>query len=92
MPPRTLERVAAPPHAGGEWIFWLDGDERLDAANLHKLRGLLDNLPQANNAYLMCQWSAPDQLTGSTLIVDQTRLFRKLPGVCWQHTASMSRF
>jgi len=72
-------------HATGEWIFWLDGDERLDEANLRKLRRLLGELPPANNVYMMCQWSAPDQLTGSTLVVDQARLFRKLPGACWRY-------
>jgi hypothetical protein len=71
-------------HAGGAWIFWLDGDERLDEANLEKLRRLLGELRDENNAYMMCQRSAPDQLTGATLIVDQARLFRNLPAARWR--------
>ena len=49
-------------HATGEWIFWLDGDDRLDDANLQKLQQLLATLSDANNVYMMCQRSAPDQL------------------------------
>src|SRR6516162_9004672 len=40
-------------HAGGDWIFWLDADERLDEANRTELRGLLAALPNENIAYLM---------------------------------------
>ena len=72
-------------HATGEWIFWLDGDDRLDEANLTRLRRLLSNLPDENNAYMMCQYSAPDRLIGTTLIVDQVRLFRNLPQARWSY-------
>jgi glycosyltransferase involved in cell wall biosynthesis len=72
-------------HATGKWILWLDGDERLDEANLQKLARLLKELPDENNVYMMCQCSAPDPLTGSTLVVDQARLFRNLPKVRWTH-------
>jgi glycosyltransferase involved in cell wall biosynthesis/predicted Zn-dependent protease len=71
-------------HATMEWIFWLDADERLDEANLDKLRRLFATLPDGNNAYLMRQWSAPDQLTGASIVVDQTRLFRNLPAARWR--------
>jgi len=33
-------------HASGEWIFWLDADERVDEENREKLRRLLDSLPK----------------------------------------------
>jgi glycosyltransferase involved in cell wall biosynthesis len=72
-------------HATGKWIFWLDGDERLDEANLQKLARLLKELPDENNVYMMCQQSAPDPLSGLTLIVDQARLFRNLPQARWKH-------
>ena len=71
--------------ATGEWIFWLDGDDRLDEVNLQKLRRLLAELPDENNAYMMCQWSAPDQMTGANLVVDQARLFRNLPKARWTY-------
>ncbi len=72
-------------HATGDWIFWLDGDDRLDEPNLEKLRRLLAELPEENNAYMMCQRSTPDQATGACLVVDQARLFRNLPEARWSY-------
>jgi tetratricopeptide (TPR) repeat protein len=72
-------------HATGEWIFWLDADERIDEANRQKLHRLLSELPKENHAYMMCQQSTADPLTGAVLVVDQVRLFRKLPGVFWRY-------
>jgi glycosyltransferase involved in cell wall biosynthesis len=72
-------------HASGDWIFWLDGDDRFDETNLEKLRSLLAELPDENNAYMMCQWSMPDQTAGVSLVVDQARLFRKLPNLKWRY-------
>ncbi len=31
-------------HATGEWIFWMDADERIDEANREKLRGLFESI------------------------------------------------
>jgi glycosyltransferase involved in cell wall biosynthesis len=72
-------------HATGEWIFWLDADDRLDEENLKRLTRFLHELPDENNAYMMCQWSTPDPSTGSALIVDQVRLFRNLPKARWRY-------
>jgi glycosyltransferase involved in cell wall biosynthesis len=33
-------------HATGEWIFWLDADERIDEENRLKLRRLFESLPK----------------------------------------------
>ena len=72
-------------HATGKWVLWLDGDERLDEVNIRKLRNLLADLPEENNAYMMCQWSEADRLTGGGLVVDQVRLFRNLHRVKWNY-------
>jgi glycosyltransferase involved in cell wall biosynthesis len=72
-------------HAAGDWIFWLDADDRLDAENLARLERLLALLGGDNHAYLMKQWSEPDHASGSALVVDHVRLFRKQPGVCWRY-------
>jgi glycosyltransferase involved in cell wall biosynthesis len=71
-------------HASGEWIFWLDADDRMDADNRAKLKAILDNLPGEDVAFLMrCISVAPD---GSVLsFVDHPRLFRKRPGVAWRY-------
>ena len=31
-------------HATGEWIFWMDADERMDEVNREKLRGLFESI------------------------------------------------
>jgi tetratricopeptide (TPR) repeat protein len=71
-------------HARGDWIFWLDADEHLDGANVQKLRQLLASLPAENTVYFMRQWSAADPMKGASILVDQARLFRNLPGARWR--------
>ncbi|HYV35664.1 MAG TPA: glycosyltransferase [Gemmataceae bacterium] len=71
-------------HASGDWIFWLDADEWLDEPNRQKLRRLFAALPDQNRVYMMKQWSASEAANGSALVVEQARLFRKQPGVCWR--------
>ncbi len=34
-------------HATGEWVFWMDADERVDASNYRKIKALFDNLPSS---------------------------------------------
>src|SRR5215467_136999 len=40
-------------HATGDWIFWLDADERLTPPNRTKLRRLFAGLGRENKAYGM---------------------------------------
>src|SRR5262249_31493392 len=54
--------------ATGNWIFWLDGDERLDEANRGKLRALFAGLRPENAAYVMRQRSVSDPATGEATI------------------------
>lgn len=72
-------------HATGDWIFWLDADERLDPTNRELFRRLLAQLPDAGVVYLMKQWSPQHASGGPELAVDQARFFRRLPGVTWQY-------
>src|SRR6185437_680395 len=39
--------------ASGDWIFWLDADDRLTAENVARLRLLLDSLDDRPRAYMM---------------------------------------
>jgi tetratricopeptide (TPR) repeat protein len=71
--------------ATGDWIFWLDADDRLDEANHGKLHGLLQNLPETNIAFVMKCLCLPDGVTGATSVVDHVRLFRNHPQVRWQY-------
>lgn len=72
-------------HATGDWIFWLDADDRLDADNRRKLRELLARLGEENVAYLLRILSLPDAVSGATVAVDQVRLFRHDPRIRWEY-------
>src|SRR5205823_6615998 len=71
-------------HARGDWIFWLDADESLDEENRRKLRALLDGLKDENAAYVMRQRS-PAGPGEAAIVVDQVRLFRRLPEARWTY-------
>ena len=72
-------------HATGDWIFWLDADERLDEPNREILRAVFANLKRENAAYLMRQLSETDDPYGSHVAVDQVRLFRRVPELRWEY-------
>jgi GT2 family glycosyltransferase/tetratricopeptide (TPR) repeat protein len=72
-------------HATGDWIFWMDADDRLDDANRAKCRDLLANLPDENVAYSLKCLCLPDPVTGTATVVDHVRLFRRHPEMRWQY-------
>jgi glycosyltransferase involved in cell wall biosynthesis len=72
-------------HATGDWIFWLDADERLDEPNREKLRAVFAGLKWDHAAYLMQQLSTTDDPHGSRVAVDQVRLFRRDPALRWEY-------
>src|SRR5262249_28032262 len=72
-------------HATGEWIFWLDADDRLDEENRQKLQALLANLGEENAAWVMKCLCLPEAATGMATVVDHVRLFRNHPQVRWQY-------
>ncbi len=72
-------------HARGEWIFWMDADDRIDPENLAKLIKLFASLDESNRAYSMkclCVASAPGEPATS---VDHVRLFRNDPRHRWKY-------
>jgi GT2 family glycosyltransferase/Flp pilus assembly protein TadD len=72
-------------HATGDWIFWLDADDRLDDANRSKLRELFAGLDHQNLAYSMKCLCLPDAKNRTATAVDHIRLFRNHPQVRWQY-------
>jgi tetratricopeptide (TPR) repeat protein len=71
-------------HAHGEWIFWLDGDDRIPRHSIAKLRELFGALDDPNVAYLMRVVSSgadglPVQETS------QVRLFRNDARIRWDY-------
>jgi GT2 family glycosyltransferase/Flp pilus assembly protein TadD len=71
-------------HASGEWVFWLDADDRLDEANREKLRVLFGKLGLEQAAYVMdCRcFEAPPR---PDTVVNHVRLFRRDPRLRWTH-------
>ena len=72
-------------HATGEWIFWLDADDRIDAENRERLRALLAGLGNENVAWVMKCLCLPVPEGGSGTVVDHVRLFRNLPQLLWDY-------
>ena len=61
----SAARNACLEHATGEWIFWLDADDRLDEPTRDKLRRLFATLPAANVAYSMKCRCLPNPVSGT---------------------------
>src|SRR5262249_58698262 len=72
-------------HATGDWVLWLDADDRLDEANRLKLGSLLRSLPDEDAAYLLRSQTPPDPITGTVVLVDQAKLFRLRPDVRFEY-------
>jgi glycosyltransferase involved in cell wall biosynthesis/Flp pilus assembly protein TadD len=72
-------------HATGDWLFWLDADDRIDEENRAKLRNLFAGLGDENSAYVMKCLCVPDKATGTATVVDHVRLFRNRPDVRWTY-------
>jgi glycosyltransferase involved in cell wall biosynthesis len=71
-------------HATGDWLFWLDADDRLSETDIAKLRSLLHSLGQEPRAYFMnTACSSQYACEGETLIT-HPRLFRRHADLRWQ--------
>src|SRR5437763_14372147 len=68
-------------HATGNWIFWMDADDRLDEANRQKLRALFASLKNENAAYTLKCLCLPDPESGAATTVDHVRLFPTHPAL-----------
>jgi glycosyltransferase involved in cell wall biosynthesis len=71
--------------ATGDWIFWLDADDRLDEENRGKLRELFASLPDASAAYVMKCLCLPDPHNRTATVVDHVRLFRNHAALRWEY-------
>jgi glycosyltransferase involved in cell wall biosynthesis/Flp pilus assembly protein TadD len=70
-------------HATGDWVFWLDADDRLDEPNRGRLRALFATLGRETGGYFMKCLCLPED-GGQATEVDHVRLFRNLPDVRWR--------
>jgi glycosyltransferase involved in cell wall biosynthesis/Flp pilus assembly protein TadD len=71
-------------HATGDWVFWMDADDRLDHDNRARLRRLLASLGDENTAFVMKCLCLPDPETQTSTVVDHVRLFRRDPRLRWR--------
>jgi O-antigen biosynthesis protein len=68
-------------HASGEWIFWMDSDDTIDAENGRRLRESVDALSAAGSVLgLVAKVRCPANGTGEGYTeVDHIKLFRNRP-------------
>jgi len=74
--------------ATGDWIFWLDADDRIDTANRDRLADLFSQIAAQseeapNRAYVMTTVSSSRHSTEPATLISHTRLFRNHPQVRW---------
>jgi FkbM family methyltransferase len=81
----SAARNACLTHATGQWIFWLDADDRIDADNRERLRALLAGLGNENDAWVMKCHCLPGPEGGSGTVVDHVRLFRNVTDLRWDY-------
>ncbi|MCE9562622.1 MAG: glycosyltransferase, partial [Planctomycetes bacterium] len=69
-------------HATGDWIFWLDADDRIDEPTQVALRSLFASLSAEPAVYLL-----PTSIRhgAHASFVDHARLFRNHPSVRWEY-------
>jgi tetratricopeptide (TPR) repeat protein len=72
-------------HATGEFVLWLDADDRIDDLNRGKLRQLLAGLQDDNAAYVFKCVCPPDASSNQPTAVDHVRLFRNRPDLRWRY-------
>lgn len=78
----SIARNESLKHARGQWIFWMDSDDVIDADNGRKLRALAYRQHEANVlGYVMqvhCPGNGPDGIHDVT-VVDHLKLLRNRP-------------
>ncbi|WP_197446545.1 methyltransferase domain-containing protein [Tautonia plasticadhaerens] len=77
-------RNAAIDHATGDWILWLDADDRLDEPNRDRLRSLIARLGDEPAGYLMRQVNSVAEAPGERVVFDRVHLFPRRPEVRWE--------
>lgn len=74
-------------HSSGDWVFWLDADDRLTPGNVEKLRKLLATLDDQPRVYMIDTISQPADPSEPAWTVTHPRLFRRQAELAWQGRA-----
>lgn len=81
----SAARNASMQHASGDWIFWLDADDRLSPENVTRLSNLLDQeLTDHPRVILIDTILAPVEDNQEPSLVTHARLFRRSPNLHWE--------
>lgn len=72
-------------HASGDWVFWLDADDRLDEENRARFRALAGRLTDELAVWLFQCINVSAGGGGTATSLEQGRLFRRDPRVWWQY-------
>ncbi len=75
----SAARNASLSHARGQWIFWMDADDTIDAENGRLLRQAIVQPMDANILGQVVQVHCPGASSGDVTVVDHVKLFRNLP-------------
>ncbi len=78
-------RNVAKRQATGDWIFWMDADDRIDEENREKMRVFLRTLNDDMAGYLFKCLVLPSGPTEPLRMVDHCRLFRNHPQIRWHY-------
>lgn len=71
-------------HATGDWIFWLDADDRIDFQNIERLRKLFASLGDEDRVYMMTCLSLAQYDVDPAQVLPHCRLFRRHPQLRWE--------
>jgi len=71
-------------HATGDWIFWMDADDRVDEENRQKLANLFASLGEKDSMYAMhCRSLLPASVRRAWWVT-HLRLFPRHPALSWK--------
>ncbi len=71
-------------HASGDWIFWLDADDRVDRENKSKLAAIFNQLNGTPAVYYMDTLCRTEGTNEMERVVTHSRLFPRHPEIIWR--------
>jgi glycosyltransferase involved in cell wall biosynthesis len=72
-------------HATGDWIFWLDADDRVDPQNRERLQRVFSQLPRKRIVGYSMSVECVATHGASPTVVDHVRLFPRHSGLRWEY-------